>query len=107
MAGTVYPELLQGSSSESGGESSPSSGGTSVPAGQTLKSGDKGDAVKALQARLDELGYMFVPVSGEYTAATVQAVKDFQYLNGMTVTGIADSETQQKLNSPDAKKREN
>ena len=107
MAGTVYPELLQGSSSESGGESSASSGGTSVPTGQTLKSGDKGDAVKALQTRLDELGYMFVPVSGEYTAATVQAVKDFQYLNGMTVTGIADSETQQKLNSSDAKKREN
>jgi peptidoglycan hydrolase-like protein with peptidoglycan-binding domain len=34
-------------------------------------------------------------------------VKDFQYLNGLTVTGIADENTLAKLYSADAKKRTN
>lgn len=50
---------------------------------------------------------MFTAINGEYTAGTEQAVKDFQYLNGMEVTGIADADTIVKLNSSDAKKREN
>ena len=87
MAGTVYPA-------------------GSVPSG-TYKRGDKSDAVKALQTRLDQLGYMFTAINGEYTAGTEQAVKDFQYLNGMEVTGIADADTIVKLNSSHAKKREN
>lgn len=130
MAGTVFPELLKGtdvssqpssssSSSSSSASSSKPSGSSSAPASSsapqaagavptgTYKRGDKGDAVKAMQTRLDELGYMFVAVTGEYTAATEQAVKDFQYLNGMEVTGIADANTIAKLNSADAKKREN
>lgn len=130
MAGTVYPELLEGtlpsskpaeSSSSSGGSSSSKSSSSSqsassvqsgsqaagsVPSG-TYKLGDKSDGVKALQTRLDQLGYMFTAVNGEFTAGTEQAVKDFQYLNGMSVTGIADSDTITKLNSADAKKREN
>lgn len=136
MAGTVYPELLEGNlpsskpsessssapaSSGSSSSSSPSSSSSaasskapassgqsagSVPSG-TYKRGDKSDAVKALQTRLDQLGYMFTAINGEYTAGTEQAVKDFQYLNGMEVTGIADADTIVKLNSSDAKKREN
>jgi hypothetical protein len=126
MAGTVYPELLEGTlpsskpadSSSSGASSSKASSQSassaqsgsqaagSVPSG-TYKLGDKGDNVKALQTRLDQLGYMFTAVSGEFTAGTEQAVKDFQYLNGMSVTGTADPDTIAKLNSADAKKREN
>ncbi len=132
MAGTVYPELLEGTlpsskpsepassapASSGGSSSSSSSSATSgktpassgqsagaVPSG-TYKRGDKSDAVKALQTRLDQLGYMFTAISGEYTAGTEQAVKDFQYLNGMEVTGIADPNTVAKLNSSEAKKRE-
>lgn len=134
MAGTVYPELLEGtlpsskpsesSSSAPAGSSSssPSSSSSSatsskgstssasqsagaVPSG-TYKRGDKSDAVKALQTRLDQLGYMFTAINGEYTAGTEQAVKDFQYLNGMEVTGVANADTVAKLNSSDAKKRE-
>ncbi|WP_101696366.1 peptidoglycan-binding protein [Clostridium minihomine] len=132
MAGTVYPELLEGtmpsssapsasssappasSSSPSSSKPSTSSQPASSSAGQaagavpsgTYKRGDSGDNVKALQTRLDQLGYMFVAISGEFTAGTEQAVKDFQYLNGMEVTGIADANTIAKLNSSDAKKRE-
>lgn len=135
MAGTVFPQLLDGTDSSS--QSSSSSAGSQAPATSqppasssstppassspasssqqaagavpsgTYKRGDKSDSVKALQTRLDQLGYMFVAVSGEFTAATEQAVKDFQYLNGMEVTGIADANTIAKLNSADAKKREN
>lgn len=133
MAGTVYPELLEGTlpsskpsepassapassggSSSSSSSSSATSGKTPASSGQsagvvpsgTYKRGDKSDAVKALQTRLDQLGYMFTAISGEYTAGTEQAVKDFQYLNGMEVTGIADPNTVAKLNSSEAKKRE-
>ena len=119
MAGTVYPELSEGvESSEpppkpsSGGEGTSSSGeasssgsGTSSLSGETLKKGDTGDAVMALQKRLDELGYMFLPCTGEFGDGTEQAVKDFQYLNGMESTGIADPETIARINSSDAKRR--
>lgn len=119
MAGTVYPELSEGiessepppnpSSSEdpsSGGEEpGTSSSGTSSLSGETLKKGDTGDAVMALQKRLDELGYMFLPCTGEFGDGTEQAVKDFQYLNGMEATGIADPETIARINSSDAKRR--
>ena len=50
----------------------------------------------------DKLGYMFVAYAGEYTPGTVQAVKDFQYLNGIEVTGIADEETQKRIAADDA-----
>lgn len=117
MAGTAFPELMEGEdssapaesgSSESSTSSSASSGeASSKPAetnsgftpGATLKPGDKNDRVLAMQKRLDELHYMFVNYSGEYTPGTEQAVKDFQYLNKLDVTGIADEATQKLLAS--------
>lgn len=111
MAGTVHPELLQsGSSSESSdSSSSPSASqtGTDLNLNQTLKSGMQNDDVLKMQKRLDELGYMFVNPTGLYAEATAQSVKDFQYLNGMTVTGIADPATLKKIFSSDAVKRTN
>ncbi len=113
MAGTVYPELLNSSSSAPGNSSSSasstvSSGAPSVgaPAG-TLKKDDQGEEVKKLQNRLLELGYLFVKPTGLYGDGTVQSVKDFQLLNGLTVTGVADQQTLQKMFSADAKKRTN
>lgn len=111
MAGTVHPELLQStSSSEPSGSSSPSSSGasqvgTDLNLNQTLKNGTQSDDVLKMQNRLEELGYMFVKPTGLYAEATAQAVKDFQYLNGMTVTGVADPATLKKLFSSDAVKR--
>ncbi|HHV31514.1 MAG: peptidoglycan-binding protein [Ruminococcaceae bacterium] len=116
MAGIVYPELLKGTAptSSSSGDTSSSSGTTSsspesTSSGsttyQTLKRNDQGADVLKMQNRLLELGYMFVKPSGLYAQATEQAVKDFQLLNGMEVTGIADPKTLELLYSGNAKKR--
>lgn len=111
MAGTAYPQLLQSSSSAvSPSSSSPSSSAASASAdslnlNQTLQPGMQSDDVLKMQQRLDELGYMFVKVTGLYAEGTQQSVKDFQYLNDLSVTGVADPATLQKMFSSDAKKR--
>ncbi len=109
IAGTVYPELASTEpvesepAPESGVSSAGGSGASSgAPSGETLQIGDTGDAVLALQQRLDELGYMFLPCTGEFGEGTQQAVEDFQYLNGMVCTGIADPETQARIYSDSA-----
>ena len=116
MVSAAYPELLEeteesnvSSETSDGSDTSSSessSGSTVEVSGDTLQKGDISDEVKALQERLDELGYMFLPCTGEFGDGTEQAVKDFQYLNGMLVTGIADPETIAKIMSDDAKPRE-
>ena len=104
MAGTAYPELLESDTLSSvPSSSSSSSGGSGDPSDYTtLKSGDSGDAVMRLQERLAELGYFYVNPTGNYLDVTVQCVKDFQLLNGMATTGIADEETQALLFSDKA-----
>ncbi|WP_312692472.1 peptidoglycan-binding protein [Caproiciproducens sp.] len=117
MAGTVYPQLLEGTAAS--GAPTASSGTPSVPGSSTtssaaagnisatLKKGDKGDEVLKMQNRLKELGYMFVKPSGEFAEGTEQSVKDFQLLNGLTVTGVADPSTLQLLYSANPVKRTN
>lgn len=107
LAGTVHPELLQKESSSSGAASSPSASQTtaSIDLNQTLKSGMQNDDVMKMQKRLEELGYMFAKPTGLYGEATVQAVKDFQYLNSMSTSGVADPETLKKMFSSAAVKR--
>ena len=119
MAGTVYPQLLEGtaasgaptaSSGTQSGAGTGSSSTSSTAAGNTsatLKKGDKGDEVLKMQNRLKELGYMFVKPSGEFAEGTEQSVKDFQLLNGLTVTGVADPSTLQLLYSANPVKRTN
>ncbi len=107
MAGTVYPELLQSTSSGASDTSSASSGTSSAPINlkQTLKKGMQNADVMAMQNRLMQLGYMFMKPTGLYAEGTEQSVKDFQLLNGMPATGIADPATLQKMFSSGAKKR--
>lgn len=106
MAGTVYPQLLQSTSSSAGSASAGgSAAGTDLNLNQTLKSGMQGDDVMKMQKRLEELGYMFVKPTGLYAEGTVQSVKDFQYLNGMSATGVADPATLKKMFSSGAVKR--
>ncbi len=119
MAGTVYPQLLEGtaasgaptaSSGTQSGAGTGSSSTSSTAAGNTsatLKKGDKGDEVLKMQNRLKELGYMFVKPSGEFAEGTEQSVKDFQLLNGLTVTGVADPSMLQLLYSANPVKRTN
>ncbi|MGN0762672.1 MAG: peptidoglycan-binding protein, partial [Aristaeellaceae bacterium] len=67
----------------------------------TLEKGDKGDLVVQLQDCLVQLGYMSTR-NGVYDDTTVEAVKNFQRYNGLTVDGKAGAETQKKLFSDSA-----
>ena len=69
---------------------------------ETLKKGSRGEAAKALQQRLSDLGYLTGTVDGDFGAGTEKAVKVFQEAAGLEITGIADSQTQKALISEDA-----
>lgn len=68
----------------------------------TLKQGSNGEAVKQLQQRLIELGYLTGSADGDYGSATTDAVKTFQKQAGLTADGIAGSNTQKALFASDA-----
>ena len=74
----------------------------SLSTAQTLKKGDSGVQVKALQKRLKELGYYKDYVDGDYGLATATAVSDFQRANKLTVTGTANPTTLKKMISTSA-----
>lgn len=68
----------------------------------TLKNGSTGEAVKTLQARLNELGYSCGIVDGVFGAKTVAAVKSFQTANGLTADGIVGTQTWAALDAASA-----
>ena len=63
-----------------------------------LTVGDKGDAVKTLQTKLNKVGYKLV-VDGEYGSATKAAVTSFQKKYSLEVDGIAGKNTITKLDA--------
>ncbi len=75
-----------------------------VATDSTLKSGSKGEAVKALQTRLKALGYYNSAIDGDYGYKTIAAVKAFQKKNGLTADGVAGTTTLKKVNSSTAVK---
>lgn len=76
-----------------------------VAAAGELQYGNSGQAVLLMQERLNELGYMFTALSGVFDDGTLQAVKDFQYLNGYVTTGIATQELLDLMYSASANPR--
>lgn len=74
-----------------------------APTYVTLEKGAKGDAVKALQERLNLLGYDLGTADGDFGNKTKTAVESFQKQNDLTVTGVADPEMQALLFSDAAK----
>lgn len=69
----------------------------SMPKYPTLQKGNSGDAVKKLQSKLIELGFLNDKADGSYGAKSEEAVKAFQASVGLEATGIADELTQEKL----------
>lgn len=55
-----------------------------------IQAGDSGDDVAAAQQRLHELGYYFALSTGYYGPQTEDAVRAFEYQNGLPVDGILD-----------------
>jgi|SRR6266404_2197789 len=60
---------------------------------QTLKPGDSGAQVRALQRALRSLGYSVGTVDGQYGPATKNAVAAFQHTAGLTEDGIFGPKT--------------
>lgn len=58
---------------------------------------DRGECVKQLQARLNELGSNVGSADGIFGSNTLRGVKDFQAKNGLTVDGIVGPKTWAKL----------
>ena len=64
--------------------------------------GSKGNNVRKIQQALINLGYLNGPVDGSYGPNTESAVRNFQYRNGITQSGVATMFTQAKLYSSGA-----
>lgn len=69
---------------------------------KTLRLGNTGLAVQALQTRLQELGYFTQEVSGVFDSNTESAVRRFEQTYGTMQTGVATSELQTRLFSAEA-----
>lgn len=67
--------------------------------GVMINAGDKGEAVKALQLRLMELGYYSGEINGVNDTKTSSAIKAFQRNNGLKVTGNANADAQTLISS--------
>ena len=68
----------------------------------TLSKGDKSPEVLDMQNRLIELGYLNDTPDGAFGSKTQTAVKIFQQVMGLPVTGIADSATLNAMYADDA-----
>ena len=62
-----------------------------------LSANARGEEVKLLQEKLQELGYYSGNITGNYQEGTVAAVKEFQRACSLEATGVADVKTQEKL----------
>ena len=71
----------------------------------TLSKGSEGAAVRQMQNRLSELGYLTGTVDGIFGNQTKTAIQLFQKKVGMEVTGIADADTQIALFSETAPRK--
>lgn len=69
---------------------------------QPLKKGDEGEAVRALQQRLSDLGYRPGTVDGIYGGATYDAVRRLQITLDLKQSGSADADLQTRLFAEDA-----
>lgn len=96
--GVAGPDTLKALYSDSAAKSS--SPVSSI--GETLENGSEGDAVRALQKRLKELGYLNGSVDGSFGPSTLSAVIAFQEKNGLTADGKAGTATLNALYSSSA-----
>lgn len=72
--------------------------------GETLEFGSEGSAVKTMQQKLKDLGYLSGTADGKFGVATEAAVIAFQKNNNLTADGKAGSATLSKLYSGSANK---
>ena len=88
---TLYAKWTKNSSGRSGGAV------TTVVNMPLIRTGNRGDAVKELQTKLNALGYNCGSVDGIFGSKTYAAVVAFQKAMGIGVDGIVGPETWGKL----------
>ena len=98
--GIAGPDTLAALYSDSAAKAS----GMAASTGETLEKGSEGEAVRALQKRLKELGYLSGTADGTFGIATEAAVIAFQQRNGLTADGKAGTATLSRLYSENAVK---
>ncbi|MEG2252341.1 MAG: peptidoglycan-binding protein, partial [Clostridia bacterium] len=76
--------------------------GNPTTASATLRYGDTGAAVTAMQSRLIELGYMSGSADGNFGLSTRTALLAFQKANKLTRDGVAGAKTLAALNATGA-----
>ena len=94
QTGTASPTIQKAIASATG-----TSGGTTVSGGISLREGDSGTQVTALQNALNKLGYYYGEVTGHFGSLTTKAVKVFQEDNDLTIDGVAGPKTIALINS--------
>ena len=96
QTGTASPDLQKAIANLTG------TGSTAVYTGSTaisLREGDSGTQVTALQSALNKLNYYYGEITGHYGSLTTKAVKRFQDDNDITVDGVAGPKTIALINS--------
>lgn len=74
--------------------------GPAVPAGNTLRPGESGQAVVALRNRLIAMGYLSRTATTAYDTRMQSAVAAFQRDHGLTADGVAGPATLEEINRP-------
>ena len=72
-------------------------GASSGGSGPTMREGAKGEPVRALQNRLNQLGFNAGTADGSFGPKTTAAVKAFQQSRGLTADGVVGPKTWDKL----------
>jgi peptidoglycan hydrolase-like protein with peptidoglycan-binding domain len=62
-----------------------------------LRPGDSGPKVRAMQARLKQIGWFSGDVSNNYGSRTTEAIRGFQRKRGFPVTGVTDERTYNRI----------
>jgi len=60
---------------------------------ETIQEGDSGDCVVEAQTLLKQLNLLMKDVDGWYDGLTKEAVRDFQGMQGLEITGVLDPQT--------------
>ncbi|MBR5559816.1 MAG: peptidoglycan-binding protein [Clostridia bacterium] len=91
--GVIGPATLAKLESVYNKKGSSSSGSSSSSSSAGLKLGDSGAAVRNLQSDLEQLGYYWADITGNFGSKTEAAVKLFQSKNNLTADGVAGQKT--------------
>lgn len=70
--------------------------------GAPVGPGDNGEMVERVQRRLRALSFSADQADGQYGAGTARAVMLFQRATGLSLSGVADADTQRRLFAPEA-----